>query len=163
MIRAEDREFVRGRGVPYDEGALSDTPEAFAALEVGELCALGAGEAQECRAVVGFAGLLLVGDLGGAIAQQPAGEGSGLAVVVANGVEVGEPVDDEQVGDAEASGELPLGLHASQEGRLAHEAPGFVVDDPALSGVGVSEGGFHPRGGAGHDHGDELVGALDGG
>ncbi len=143
-----------------DEGALPDPPEAFAALEVGELCAFGTGEAKECRGVVGFAGLLLVGDLGGAVAEEAAGEGSGLTVVVADGVEVGEPVDDEEVGDAESSRELPLGLHSGQQGGLAHEAPGLVVDHPALAGIGIGEGGFHPGGGAGHDHGDELIRAL---
>src|SRR4051794_14102404 len=43
------------------------------------------------------------------------------------------------------------------------KSPGLVVDDPALPAVGVGQCCFHPGRGAGHDEGDELVGALDAG
>ena len=92
LICGESPELARGDHVADDEGALTDAPEAFAALEVGSI-AFGGGEAEQCCGVVGFAGLLLVGDLGGAVAEEAAGQGAGPAVVIADGVEVGELVE----------------------------------------------------------------------
>ncbi len=46
LVRVEDRELPRCRDVPDDEGVAADPPKPFALLQVGELRALGAGEAE---------------------------------------------------------------------------------------------------------------------
>lgn len=74
-------------------------------------------------------------------------------------------MDHHQVRDAEAAGELPLGLHALEEADVPHQAPCLVVNDPAPAAAGVGEGGFHPGARAGHreDEGGVVPGAAEAG
>ncbi len=155
--------FVGGEEVADDEGALVDPPESFALGEFGELVDLDGGEAEEFAGGLGFVEGFVVEDAGGGVGEESLGEASGLGAGVADGVEVGEAVDDHEVGEAPGAGEFPVGLHAGEQGGLGEEAPGFVVDDEAVPAGGVGQGGFHPGGGAGHDEADEGVGAGDGG
>src|SRR5437899_2690332 len=56
---------------------------------------------------------------------------------VTRGQQVTETVDDHQVGDARAPGQLPLGLHPLQPADVSHDPPRLVVDHPAPAAVGV--------------------------
>ena len=48
-----------------------------------------------------------------------------------------------------------MGVHPSQQCGVRHEAPSFVVHDPALAAGGVQKGGLHPCRRAGHEDRDE--------
>ena len=85
------------------EGPLGYTPEALSYLEIRQLSTLGRGEAEDFGRVRGLRSLLLVDDLRGAVGEESLGESPGLGVGAPDRVEVGEPVDDHEVGDAESA------------------------------------------------------------
>ena len=91
--------------------------------------------------VVGF---LPVDDPGLSVGEQRRRERPHGRALVADVVEVGELVEDQHVRDPVVAGQPPMGVHTSQERRVRHEPPRFVVHDPALTAVGVEQGGFHP-------------------
>ncbi len=69
----------------------------------GKLGSLCGREADQAAGVGRFGCLLLVDDLGRAVGEKSLRESPGLGVGVADGVEIGEPVDDHEVGDPQAA------------------------------------------------------------
>ena len=105
-----------------------------------------------------LAALLGVDDPGRAVGEQAEGEVPGADAGVADGVEVGQPVDDHQVGDPQAPGTVSTAIASGPSSAgCAHQPPRLVVDHPALTAGRVGQGGFHPRRRAGHHQGDQRV------
>jgi hypothetical protein len=154
-------------GSPYVEGSSgsgfsgprrrspgSVSPASFEVRELVDLCA---GKAEGVAGLGGFSSLLGVDDLGGAVSQEAESKVAGLAVCLADRVEVAETVHDHEVSDPKGAGEFPLRLHAREEGRLSKEPPGLVVDDPPLPTARIGERRLHPSRSTRHHEGDEGV------
>ena len=85
--------------MPYNKGALADTPQPFAPVEVGELRCLGLRQTDGRPGLFGLAAFVGVDDPGRAVCQQPERHGPGSRVGVAHGVEIRQPVDHQEVRD----------------------------------------------------------------
>ena len=118
--------------VLHDEGAVLDPPEPLTGPQAGEQLLLGAGEPEREGGGAELVRLLPVHDPGLRIRQQRRGEGAHRGPGIADVVEVGELVEDQHVGQAVMAGEPPMGVHAFEQGGMAHQTPGLVVDDPPL-------------------------------
>jgi hypothetical protein len=88
-------------------------------------------------------------------------EAPGLGAGVADRVEVGESVDDHEVGESPGAGEFPVRLHAGKQRGVGDEPPRFVVDDKALAAGRIGERSLHPRRRASHYQSEKLVRAGD--
>ena len=96
--------MVDYRGLP------ADLPPAAAAGEVDELVGFDVREAECARSGLDLVGLLGVDDAGGAVGEEAVSQGDGFAAGGSDGAEVGDAVDDGEVGDPECPRQLPLGL-----------------------------------------------------
>ena len=139
-----------------DVRAAGQLPQAATAGQLRQQVAFRAGQPERAGRRAELVGLLPIRDAGGAIGQKPRCDRAGLGVGVADRVQVGEPVQHHQVGDAVGAGELPLLLHPAPQRQRAHQPPGLVVDHPAFRRRS-GECALQPTGRAGGRHRQGVV------
>ena len=107
-VCVEQRELLLGGDVANDEGSLAYSPQSFSALEIRELGALRAREAELDRGLRRFADFLLLDDFSRAVSQQAPCQRTRFGAGITNRVKVGKAMHDKQVRDAESARQLPL-------------------------------------------------------
>lgn len=106
MVGVDDRELCGAEDVVDDGGVPANSPQSATAGKVDQLVGFDVGQPKGGGREIHLVRLLGVDDPGGAVGQQSLGERDGFRSGGAHGAEVGDSVDDSEVGDTEGSREL---------------------------------------------------------
>ena len=82
---------------------------------------------------VDLVGVRRTDDPRGAVSEQAASQGDGLAAGITHGAEVAEAMNHGQVGDPPCPRQLPVGLHPPHESGDPHHPPSLVVHDQPMA------------------------------
>ena len=96
---------------------------------------LGAGQAEQVAGPLGLGRGLAEQDAGLGVGQQPFGQALLLGTLITGGAQVGQAVDDGDVGNPEGPGQLERRLQPAGGGQVAEHGPGLVQDDQALGAL----------------------------
>src|SRR5579875_3115113 len=99
-----------------DKGAFVHPPETFALGEFGQVVDLHRGKPEEFAGRLSFVERFVVENPGGRVSKESLRKASGLGAEVADGVAIGQAVDDPEVRESPGSGEFPVGLHTGEKG-----------------------------------------------
>ncbi len=152
-------ELVDVEAVVDQVGAGGQLPQPCAARQHRDHLALRDGQAQRSGSSSELVGFLPVDDAGRAVGEQSVGDRAPGGAGRGDGVEIGQAVQDQQVGDAVGARQLPLRLHPPQQRGAAQQPPRLVVHHPPRAGLVArsGEGLLQPRRRARHRDGQGGV------